>query len=66
TENDFLDVSYDGYGFVSAAHIQGIGTNAEGSGWITEGPIDVPAPGGIALLAMGLLGFRLARRSRLG
>ena len=43
-------------GFMSAAHIQGIGT-AGSSSWVTDGPTDVPEPSQLSVLLIGLLGF---------
>jgi hypothetical protein len=62
TANSFNFVSTaGGHGpFVNAAHVQGIGPNAEGSGWVT-----VPEPtalGATALAAAAMLG----RRRRIG
>ncbi|MDH5777850.1 MAG: PEP-CTERM sorting domain-containing protein [Gammaproteobacteria bacterium] len=47
-----------------AAHIQGIGCNAEGSGWIgdTGNPPAVPEASSLLLLGLGLLGLAAGRR----
>ena len=48
--------------FHVAAHVQGIGTEGGGSGWIG----DTPEPGSLGLLAAGFLGLGIFgwRRSR--
>lgn len=61
---DFLSYPDGGHGpFRTAAHVQGIGTSGNGSGWVTESG-EVPEPGTLALIAAGILGIA-ARRSRI-
>jgi len=53
-------------GFNAAAHIQGIGTSGNDSGWIEGGKIaQVPEPSSLVLVGSGLFGLAaLARRKR--
>lgn len=57
-------------GYLSLAHVQGIGDAGEGSGWIApsnnpgDDPPQVPVPGTLALLGAGLLGAGLQGRRR--
>lgn len=61
---DLLSQPAGGHGpFRTAAHVQGIGTDGQGSGWITESG-EIPEPGTVALVIAGILGLG-ARRSRL-
>jgi hypothetical protein len=59
---DFTSATGGGQGtFHAAAHVQGIGEGGEDSGWI--GDTEVPEPGALGLLGLGLLalGIRLRR-----
>jgi hypothetical protein len=68
---DFLSAPGDSQNspgpFTTAAHVQAIGTAAEGSGWIapgSNGETPVPEPATLSLLGLGLLGLGLAGRRR--
>jgi len=52
--------------FLAAAHVQGIGDNDGGSGWITGGgdSHEVPEPGTLALFGLGLTMMGVATRRR--
>lgn len=64
---DFLSTPNGGNGtWTAAAHIQSIGSDNEGSGWIggrTDGG-DVPEPGTLALFGLGLTLIGVATRRR--
>jgi hypothetical protein len=54
-------------GLLSAAHVQGIGTNASGSAWIADSQKDVtpvPEPATMLLLGAGLIGLGFFGRKR--
>lgn len=63
TVNDFNFVSVDGpvgkTGFLTAAHVQGIGPNDDLSGWIAPNSHEtvIPEPSTVFLLGLGLLGI---------
>jgi len=62
---NFLSTPDGGHGpFHVAAHIQGIGDDGDGSGWVSE----VPEPGTLALLGSGLVsaGWAMRWRRRIG
>jgi hypothetical protein len=71
TIEDFMFTSVNGAagktGFYAAAHIQGIGTSGNASGWITGDPRPpqaIPEPGSIALLGTALVGAFFHLRNR--
>ncbi len=64
---DFLSTPNGGNGtWTAAAHIQSIGSDNEGSGWIggRTGGGDVPEPGTLALFGLGLTLIGVATRRR--
>lgn len=64
---DFLSAPGGGHGpFTTAAHVQGIGTAAQGSGWIAPGGngVSIPEPAALSLLGVGLLATGLLARRR--
>lgn len=55
--------------YYTAAHVQGIGVNGEGSGWVGDsdgggggGGGEIPEPGTLLLIGSGLVGFAVLRK----
>ena len=62
---NFMSAPDGGHGpFLAAAHVGGIGANAEGSGWVAPVPIPEPEAYAMLLAGLGLMGFVARRRSR--
>jgi hypothetical protein len=61
TEGTF-DTGSNSAGYISEAHIQGIGSD---SAWITEGTTPVPEPGTMVLFGIGMLGLAVYGKRRM-
>lgn len=64
TAESFAYLSAGSKSLLTSAHVQGIGPQAQASGWITgpEVPFHAPSPNAVALGGLGLLSLTLARR----